>query len=170
MTDNKKAALKYGSYLLLLVVLFVLQSARGTHLRLLGEQVQLLPFVVALAMMEGPSVGGLWGLIAALFAGITAGPLAPFLYFYYWLVGMATGIVTRTYIRNHVASACICTLGASVLFHGLRYVFFGVFVGADKLYVLLLSLTTTAASTLITIPVFYAVRYLCRLSTGETDE
>ena len=170
MIERKRAALKYGSYLLLLVALFALQTARGTHFSWLGEQAQLLPFVVAIAMIEGPSIGGLWGLVVALFTGVTAGPLAPFLYFYYWLVGMVTGILSQTYIRSHVASACICTLAASVLFHGLRYIFYGVFIGADKLYVLLFSFTTVGASTIMAIPIFLVVRYVCKACTGETDE
>ena len=54
--------LKYGSYALLLLGFFVLQSSRGTALWLGGATVNVLPFLVAaVALLDGPYAGGSFG-------------------------------------------------------------------------------------------------------------
>ena len=50
--SDKYLFLKYGSYALLLLGFFVLQSSRGTALWLGGATVNVLPFLVALLLWD----------------------------------------------------------------------------------------------------------------------
>ena len=71
--SGRYAALKYGGYALLLLGLFLLQSARGTALRLWGGALDALPFfVAAAALLEGPFAGGSLGFAAGLLLSVNS--------------------------------------------------------------------------------------------------
>ena len=54
--SDRYSFLKYGSYALLMLGLFLLQSSRGTALWLWGASVDVLPFFVAATALDRKSV------------------------------------------------------------------------------------------------------------------
>ena len=63
--SDKYLFLKYGSYALLMLGFFLLQSSRGTAISLWGAAVDALPFfVAAVALLDGPYAGGAFGFAA----------------------------------------------------------------------------------------------------------
>ena len=69
--SDRYSFLKYGSYALLMLGLFLLQSSRGTALWLWGASVDVLPFfVAATALTDGPYAGGAFGFAAGVLASL----------------------------------------------------------------------------------------------------
>ena len=71
--SQRYALLKYGGYALLLLGVFLLQSSRGTAIRLWGASPNALPFLVAaVALLEGPYAGGSFGFACGLLLALNS--------------------------------------------------------------------------------------------------
>ncbi len=104
--------LKYGSYALLLLGLFLLQSSRGTAVFLWGAAPNMLPFfVAAVALLDGPYAGGTFGFAAGVLATLNVAGIEGFSSLYYSLFGVLFGMFGAYFLRNILFSA----LGGGIL-------------------------------------------------------
>ena len=89
MNEHKNDIVKYCAYSLLLLALYVLQTARGTSLSLWGLQLDVIPFfVVTLALFEGPYGAGSLGFAAGLLCAVGSPVLDGLLALYYGVLGV----------------------------------------------------------------------------------
>lgn len=98
--------LKYGSYALLLLGFFVLQSSRGTALWLGGATVNVLPFLVAaVALLDGPYAGGAFGFAGGVLLNLNNAGVEGFASLSLGLFGILFGLFGAYYLRNILFSA-----------------------------------------------------------------
>ena len=104
--SDRYTFLKYGSYALLMLGLFVLQSARGTALFLAGMSVNALPFfVAAVALLEGPYAGGTYGFICGVLLSLNSLNVEGFASLWLGLFGVIFGMLGAHYLRPVILSA-----------------------------------------------------------------
>ncbi len=98
--------LKYGSYALLTLGLFLLQSSRGTAVWLGGATVNAMPFVVAsVALLDGPYAGGAFGFAAGVLLTLNSPGVEGFASLSLGLFGILFGLFGAYYLRNILFSA-----------------------------------------------------------------
>lgn len=119
MQRERIPPLKIILYIAVFILLFVLESANGMPVRVMGYRVDILPFAVAsVALLDGPVEGASMGLFAGVLYDVayrTADGLYPV---FYLLVGLAAGLLGHRFLRRIYPSALV--LGtASMLLLGL---------------------------------------------------
>ena len=98
--------LKYGSYALLMLGFFLLQSSRGTALWMGGATVNALPFVVAsVALLDGPFAGGAFGFAGGVLLSLNSAGVEGFQSLSLGLFGILFGLFGAQYLRNILFSA-----------------------------------------------------------------
>ena len=108
MNEHKNDIVKYCAYSLLLLALYVLQTARGTSLSLWGLQLDVIPFfVVTLALFEGPYGAGSLGFAAGLLCAVGSPVLDGLLALYYGVLGVLCGMFALRYMRRVLPSALL---------------------------------------------------------------
>ncbi|MBQ4578633.1 MAG: hypothetical protein IJA84_06165 [Clostridia bacterium] len=116
--------LKYGSYALLMLGFFVLQSSRGTAVWLNGATVNALPFLVAsVALLDGPYVGGIFGFAGGVLLSINTTGVEGFASLSLGLFGILFGLFGAQYLRNILFSALAGGLVCMAVESFFRYVF-----------------------------------------------
>ena len=131
MTRSEKIqAMKYVVYALLMLVAFVLCSARGIMPRLWGATMNPMPFLVcAIALYEGPYVGAGFGLGAGLLVSLHSLMVEGLASLYLGLVGLGFGLIAVVWLRQIVLNAMLggvlCFLvqgiGRYLFYHGLVF-------------------------------------------------
>lgn len=125
MHINKHKALKLCAYALLLIAVFALQSANGTAITLWGAKLDATPFLVAaIALFEGPYVGGAFGFAAGLLASIHSPMVEGLSALYLGLFGIAFGYLGAMYMRRMLVAGLLGGLGCIALQGVVRYVFY----------------------------------------------
>lgn len=98
--------LKYGSYALLMLGFFLLQSSRGTAVWMGGATVNALPFVVAsVALLDGPFAGGAFGFAGGVLLSLNSAGVEGFQSLSLGLFGILFGLFGAQYLRNILFSA-----------------------------------------------------------------
>lgn len=171
MIDRKNDIIKYCAYSLLLVLLFVLQSARGTSLSLWGLQMDVIPFfVVSVALFEGPYGAGSLGFAAGLLCAVGSPVLDGVLALYYGVLGALCGLFALRYMRQVLPSALLLGLLATVVKGVIGYLFFyALLYNAPAGRAALLLLGDCAVSLVPAALVFFVVRAIY-LRFAEKDE
>ena len=124
MRSDRYIWLKYGSYALLMLGLFVLQSSRGTALWLNGATVNALPFVVAsVALLDGPYAGGAFGFAGGVLLSLNSPEVEGFASLSLGLFGVLFGLFGAYYLRNILFSALAGGIVCMVIESVFRYVF-----------------------------------------------
>lgn len=128
--EEKIRALKYGVYALVMVLAFVLCTARGIMPQLWGATMNPLPFLVcAIALYEGPYVGGGFGLAAGLLVSLNSVMVEGLASLYLGLFGLGFGLLAVVWLRqillNAVLGGLLCialqALGRHFFYHALVY-------------------------------------------------
>ena len=125
MTERKNRAIKYCAYSLLLLLLYILQTSRGTSVSVFGIRPDVIPFfVAAAALFDGPYAGGLFGFFAGLLCAVSSPAIDGLSALYLGVAGTVCGVVSQRYMRKVLPSALL--LGTLiVLVQGvLSYVFY----------------------------------------------
>ncbi len=116
--------LKYGSYALLMLGFFVLQSSRGTAVWLNGATVNALPFLVAsVALLDGPYAGGVFGFAGGVLLSLNTTGVEGFASLSLGLFGILFGLFGAQYLRNILFSALAGGLVCVAVESFFRYVF-----------------------------------------------
>ena len=101
MQEKKRFRLRMTLYALVVLVLYLLQSARGTQLQVFGVTPDLLPFALcAVALFEGPYVGAAFGLGAGLLTSINSTAAEGLMALYYSLGCLGLGFFSTKYMRR----------------------------------------------------------------------
>ncbi len=117
--------LKYGSYALLLLGLFLLQSTRGTGVQLWGASPDVLPFfVAAVALLDGPYAGGAFGFAAGVLTTLNSTGIEGFASLYYALFGIFFGLFGAYFMRNILFSALSGGILCMLIEAFFRYLFY----------------------------------------------
>ena len=127
---EKFRALKYCVYALVMVLTYVLCAARGVMPQLWGAMMNPLPFLVcAVALYEGPYVGGGFGLAAGLLVSLNSVMVEGLASLYLGLFGLGFGLLALIWLRQILLNAmlggllCIAVqaLGRHFFYHALVY-------------------------------------------------
>lgn len=171
MTVRKNTVIKYCAYALLLLVVYVLQSSRGTALSLWGLKIDVTPyFVMTIALFEGPYAAGCFGFAAGLLSVISSPVIDGLLALYYGLLGALCGAFALRYMRPILPSALLLGLLASVIQGVLGYLFYyALLYGAPLGRSALLLLGNAAVSLAPAALVYFAARGIY-LRFAEKDE
>jgi len=127
--SDRYTILKYSSYALLMLALFVLQSSRGTAVHALGASVNVMPFfVAAVALLDGPYTGGTLGFFAGVLLTVNGTGVEGFGSLLLGLFGIAFGLFGAHYLRPVILSALSGGLVCMVVESVFRYVFYDLLV------------------------------------------
>lgn len=158
--ERKYKTIKYCAYALVMILCFVLQSARGTALSLWGGGINVLPYLVAaIALFDGPYAGGSFGFFAGLLLSLSSMVIEGLVAMAMGLFGIAFGQFGRMYLRQVLPSVLLGGLLYSII-HGLcRYIFYYALVhGISPVYGLQSLLGEVLLSLLPGAAMFFIVR------------
>lgn len=114
---QKKQALKWALYSILLVLLSVVQDVILCRLRIFGGTTDLVPCgIFLICALEGSHSGSLFALLASigyLFSGSAPGPQVLVLV---TVLGICTAALRQNYLQPGLRSAMLCTLLAMVTY------------------------------------------------------
>lgn len=123
--EEKLQTLKYVIYGLVMLLAFVLCSARGITPQLWGAALRPLPFLVcAIALYEGPYVGAGFGVGAGLLAGLHSMIVEGLSCLYLGLFGLVFGLLAMIWLRQLLLNAVLGGLLCILLQGAARYVFY----------------------------------------------
>lgn len=155
-TEPYKIHLKY---LLLLLIIYLLQSSVFPHLKILGVKPLLLPlFAVGVGLFRGGLAGGCWGLAAGLLCDISLGGTGLLFTVFLTACGFFTGFLSQFVLAKGFPSYFVISL--SVLMIAAFIQMFGLlaYYGADPLILILTGLKQTLYSLILTVPIYLWIR------------
>lgn len=158
---NGRAALKWGSYILLLLLLCGLQSAPGLFSIWGVKPVLMLPLVVSVALFEREAAAAAFGLSAGLFWDLSAGRLFGFYGMVLMVCCVAVTLLSMYCIRVNVVNFLLLCFTVSLLCGLWNYLFYDLLWGYEG--VLLYAwkmLAQTVYTTALGAPVYWLVRWL----------
>lgn len=116
MEKERTNAWKMCGYCLFLLALYCLQTSRGTGQMIFGYRVDILPCVVAtVALLEGPAAGMGIGLLTGVLYDLSLPGVEGLFPAYYFLFGLAAGLVAQRYLRKVYLSALLLSAVALLL-------------------------------------------------------
>jgi len=152
--------IKWFLYILLLVLLFALQSALGYRAAIFGTKPDLMPILaVTVSVFEGYAAGGWFGLLIGLLCD-TFHPVSEGFYAIFYLVFMSfCGFLTEKYFRKSYVTVLLWGAAALVLSNFFQYlVFYAVFDRVDFPYFFQI----TGGELVYTLAVSFAAYLPCR--------
>ena len=159
LRKNKKTALKWSIYILLLLLFCGFQSAPGLFAVWGIKPVLVLPIAVAVALFEREALTGAFGLTAGFLWDLSAGKLFGFYGMMLMLLCVAVTLLSMYCIRVNLANFILCCLAVSLLcgiwnflFYDLLWGYEGVWLFAWKM------LLQTVYTTALGVPVYLLVR------------
>ena len=153
---------------LVLFALYVLQAMIFSHLRIFGVTPLILPImVVGVALFEGPSWGGGFGLAAGVLSDIAFLDATVLFTIALTATGMGVGILSTYFLRRGLPSYILCVGAVLVLITFLQIFPPVVFHGEAPLTVLRVAGLQTLYSLLFTIPLYYLARGLGRRARAD---
>lgn len=162
--------LRWVAYGLILLFVSLLQAAPRLFPAFFGAHpVPLVPFVVCIAMFEGPVVGAAFGIGGGLLWALYADRLFGFDALLLLAIGCMCGLLVQVFLRNNWLTSLLLN-GAVLLLYVLvdwllRYVLFR---NAEAVYALLHILLPNALYTFILSPLVYVLIYRVARSMRES--
>lgn len=161
--STKDILIKLLTHTLFLLILFVLQSMFFSRLRILGIAPLILPVaVVGVALFEGPSWGGGFGVAAGIFCDVGFPETTVFFTISLTLLGMAVGLLSQYYLTKGLPSLLLASALALVLIAFLQMFAYLVFDGVRPVVLLRTGLIQTLYSILFAFPIYYFARKISR--------
>lgn len=155
---------KYTVYALLLLALYVLQTTPGLFVILGAKPLLVIPAAIAIAMVEGEFVGGIYGAFAGLLCDVTSTALFGFNGLMVALFCVAAGLMVIYLMHCNTGGAVLFVLITMLARGSLEYLFGYHIWGYESvgrlftLRILPVALYTTA----ITPPIFWLIRRIYR--------
>lgn len=123
MLRERPPIFKIVLYVLFLVLVYVVETAH-MPLRLLGFHIDLLPCIpAAVALMEGPALGGLLGLFTGVLYDVGFVGVDGLFPIYYMLFGIVAGVVSMRFLRRMFPSMLLLSTCGMLLVGLIRYGF-----------------------------------------------
>ena len=154
MKAKWKIVLRVPCCMLLMTVMYVLQTAFGAHMRVFGGGLDFLPILTAaVGMCMGSSAGLVCGLYAGILYDLGAGIEGLFpMYYMFW--GILCGYIGEHTRHLRALWTAGCAFGMGIVLFPLRYLFFYQFEGAG-LEVFYGYILLRAVLTLVFAPIVY---------------
>ncbi len=162
--DNKIRiyTFKFLSYILIAIILLVMQTTPN-FLEISGIKPLLLaPLLLAVAMLEGEFIGGLFGAFAGVLADYASHTFFGFNSIVFLTAAVTVGLLTTYYIHNKPLNCAIFTLSV-LLVRGLieYYFFYDMWIDYGSVVILINEIIPTAIYTaLFAVPIYLPIRYL----------
>ena len=121
---SRSQRLKWGCYILLLVVCTVLQTMPGLFQFGAAKPLWLLPLCLAVSAAEGEFAGAIFGAVCGLMWDYTAGRTVGMLAFELLVLCFLLSAVVQLYFKASAANFVLLALGASLLVLSLDWLFF----------------------------------------------
>lgn len=123
MQKERAPIFKVVLYLLFLILVYVIETA-NLPLNLFGFRVDLLPCIpAAVALMEGPFLGGLMGLLTGILYDVGFVGVDGMFPIYYMFFGIAAGAVSMRFLRRMFPSMLLLNTCGMLVLSLLRYGF-----------------------------------------------
>jgi rod shape-determining protein MreD len=157
-------------HVLFIVLVYILQTAFFTYLPIGGVIPVLLPIaVVGIAVFEGSSRGGGYGLLAGMLCDISFNQPLSVMTVTLTLLGIFVGILSETIMARGFPTFFLSCFGALLLTSFVSMFSLLFFAQADMGALLEMGIRQTLISMLFTFPLYFAVRALGRrIVTAET--
>ncbi|MDP4110103.1 MAG: hypothetical protein Q8878_08765 [Bacillota bacterium] len=171
MRYTRENYIKWAAYGMLLLVLFLIETAYRFKLTVLGVRPDIIPFfIAALALYEGPGCAAVIGFISGLLCDFVQPGLDGFLPLFYTAAGLGIGFVSEKYFRKNIFSALLLGASASVLLNLLRFIFYyALLFNASVLTGVKITFSELLLSLLFSPVVYYGVRLINRHFDDEEE-
>ena len=168
---NKVYAVKYLSYVLIILGLYVLQTTPG-FLSVFGIKPNLiLPAVVCIAMVEGEFIGGLMGAYGGMLLDLGGFSVFGFYSIQLMVICVAIGLLVIYLMKNNLLSAAILCGGTALFLSLTQFFFFYALWGYEDVFRLYLTklLPTAAYSVAFLPPFFWAEHWLYQFYESKLE-
>ncbi len=151
------------AHILFFVVIYIFQSMVFTYIPIDGTIPVLLPIaVVGVAMFEGSSRGGGYGLLAGMLCDISFNKPVIVMTVMLTLIGIFVGILSETIMARGFPTFFLCCIGALILTSFVSMFSLLFFSGVEMAALLSIALKQTLYSMLFAFPIYFVVRSLGR--------
>lgn len=154
---------KWITYALFILFTALIQTQAAFYPRFMDvTPVFLIPAAVFIAMFEGETVGGIYGIAAGLLWDCGTGRVFGFNAFFLMIEAIAVGLFFKFLLKNSLFSALIFTAVITALHETITWFFFYFMTGSRNFIFALLHITlpTTALTLIFALPLFFLVRFI----------
>lgn len=124
MQRKEVQGIKILIYIVLLIILYALETASGLPQRFFGVRIDILPCVVmSAALLDGPMEGIILGFIAGILYDVGFTNAEGILPLYYMICGGAAGLLSLYYLRRIWPAQVMLSAGTMLLLGAARYGF-----------------------------------------------
>ncbi|MBQ5995604.1 MAG: rod shape-determining protein MreD [Clostridia bacterium] len=173
MSNNTKLLLfRRAIFAAAIVALNILQNTRGFFPEPFGVRAFLLiPATVCIGMFEREYAGAFFGLFAGALWDIYTPEGDGYNALVLMVLAVSAGLLIKFLMRNHMLTAFILCIGASLVYAGLYSLFFITARGVgNPLYLLMrFYLPSAGFTSLFTLPFYLGVRALMRITQTNED-
>lgn len=168
MQRERPPVLKIVLYILFLILVYVLETA-NMPLSVFGFHIDLLPCIpAAVALMEGPLLGGLLGLLTGVLYDVGFVGVDGLFPIYYMLFGIAAGALSMRFLRRMFPSMLLLNTCGMLIISLFRYGFTVLLAGGTSFPLAFQSmcgeiLVTVALSPIVYLPVRAIARRFDRM-------
>lgn len=146
--------LKWGLYILMLVLLLVIQDVIMCHISILGATTDLVVCgILLITVMEGSEVGCLFVLLASLLYYFSGSAPYPYVVFMITVAGAAATLFRQAYWHRNRVSIILCA-GVAQMFYEISVYGMGLFLALTRWDRLGVFLLTGLLSWLVMIPLY----------------
>lgn len=164
--------LKWGAYALAILLLTVFQMQTAFFPRFMDvTPLFVIPALIVIAIYEGETAGGIYGIFAGLIWDSGTGRVFGFNALFLMCLAIAVGLLFKFLLKSTPFWAIIFTAAGTVLHETITWFFFYYMTGnRDFVFAVLNIILPTVALTLIfTLPIYYGIRFLNKRLTDSQD-
>lgn len=165
--------LKWAVYTLLILFFAILQTQLPAYPLIMNiTPLFLLPAVISIAMLEGETAGGIYGIIAGLFWDCSTGRVFGFNALFLMIIGIAVGLFIKFLISNIPLSSFVFTLIFTFTHEFITWFFFSYMEGnRDLLFAFLhVILPTVIITVVFAVPIYLLLRKIGRRLTNDDSD
>lgn len=165
--------LKWAAYAFCILMLAVFQMQAPAYPRILDvTPLFLVPAVAAIAMLEGETAGGIYGIAAGLFWDSGTGRVFGFNAFFLMCIGIAIGLFVKFLFRNTIFSAFLSTAIFTLTHEFVTWFFFYYMAGNHDINFAFLRviLPTVGMTVIFALPVYLLMRMINRRLTSQDGD
>jgi rod shape-determining protein MreD len=165
--------LKWAVYALCILLLSVFQLQAAFYPRIMDvTPLFLVPSVVAIAMFEGETAGGVFGIAAGLVWDCGTGQVFGFNAFFLMCIGIAMGLLVKFLVSNKAVSAFLFTAVFTLTHELVTWFFFYYMKGSRDISFALLNviLPTVLLTLIFALPLYFGARRINQKLTSQDNE
>lgn len=156
------------AHIVFIVVIYIFQALIFTYIPIGGVVPILLPIaVVGVAMFEGSSRGGGYGLLAGMLCDISFNQPVIVMTVTLTVIGIVVGVLSETVMARGFPTFFLGCLGALILTSFVSFFALLFFNSVDIMVLLKTAAQQTVYSMIFTIPIYFIVRALGRRVTAD---